>query len=83
MTALEALGWRPELADALAAAGGELTAARVVLAERGAYRVGDGEVESPAVVTGRLLADGTEDGSGGPDVRLRRCRSCVGRRIGP
>lgn len=54
MTALEALGWRPELADALAAAGGELTAARVVLAERGAYRVGDGEVESPAVVTGRL-----------------------------
>lgn len=54
MTALEAIGWRPELADALAGGGPGLVAARVVLAERGAYRVGDGEVESPAVVTGRL-----------------------------
>ena len=52
--ALEGIGWGPELADALAAGDAGLAAARVMLVERGAYLVGDGEVEAPAVVTGRL-----------------------------
>ncbi|HEY8146542.1 MAG TPA: GTPase RsgA [Kofleriaceae bacterium] len=54
MTALEAIGWRPELAQPLAASGEGLRAARVVLAERGAWRVSDGDSEESAVVTGRL-----------------------------
>jgi ribosome biogenesis GTPase len=54
MSGLEAIGWRPELAAALAAAGDGLAAARVVLAERGAYRVSDGDQESVAVVPGRM-----------------------------
>ena len=54
VSALEAIGWRPELADALIATGEGLAAARVVLAERGAYRVSDGDEESGAVVPGRL-----------------------------
>ncbi|HEU5059870.1 MAG TPA: GTPase RsgA [Kofleriaceae bacterium] len=54
MARLEAIGWRPELADALAASGEGLAAARVILAERGAYRVSDGEAEAGAVIPGRL-----------------------------
>ncbi len=54
MTDLEAIGWRPELADALRESGEGLTAARVVLAERGAWRVSDGDEEVSAVVPGRL-----------------------------
>jgi len=51
VTALEAMGWRPELASALA--GGQAPA-RVVLAERGAYQVSDGAREWTAVVPGRV-----------------------------
>ncbi len=51
MPSLEAMGWRPELGSSL---GGDLRAARVVLAERGAYRVSDGEHEWTAVVPGRV-----------------------------
>lgn len=51
MTGLEALGWRPELAAAL---GGGVAPARVVLAERGVWRVSDGERETIAVVSGRV-----------------------------
>jgi ribosome biogenesis GTPase len=54
MSALEAIGWRPELAASLAACGEGLCAARVVLAERGAWRVSDGDSEESAVVAGRL-----------------------------
>lgn len=54
MSALEAIGWRPERAGELAAAGDGLAAARVVLAERGAFRVSDGEEEAVAVVPGRM-----------------------------
>ena len=53
-SSLEGIGWRPELAGALAGSGDELAAARVVLVERGAYRISDGDGESAAVVTGRL-----------------------------
>jgi len=51
VTALEAMGWRPEWAAALAPG---LAPARVVLAERGAYQVSDGERELTAVVPGRM-----------------------------
>jgi ribosome biogenesis GTPase len=54
MSDLEALGWRAELAAALAECGEDLAAMRVVLAERGAYRVADGEEEVMAGVSGRL-----------------------------
>lgn len=54
MSALEELGWRPELAGALAAAGPALTPGRVVLAERGFWRVEDGAGESVVTVAGRL-----------------------------
>ncbi len=48
---LEALGWRPEWAAAI---GDGQAPARVVLAERGAYLVSDGERELTAVVPGRV-----------------------------
>jgi ribosome biogenesis GTPase len=51
LTALEAMGWQPERA---AAVGDGLVPARVVLAERGAYQVSDGERELMAVVPGRV-----------------------------
>jgi ribosome biogenesis GTPase len=51
VTALQEIGWRPEWAAALE---GGLVPARVVLAERGAYQVSDGERERTAVVAGRF-----------------------------
>ena len=51
----EALGWTPEHARALAALGDPaLEGMRVVLAERGAWRVSDGREEVTAGVPGRL-----------------------------
>ena len=51
MSELERIGWRPELADGLAAGAAP---ARVVLAERGAYRVAGADGEAMVPVTGRL-----------------------------
>ena len=49
------LGWTPALADALEGLGDpELAGMRVVLSERGAYTVSDGEAELAAVLPGRL-----------------------------
>jgi ribosome biogenesis GTPase / thiamine phosphate phosphatase len=49
VTSLEAMGWRPEWA-----VGDGQVAARVVLAERGAYQVSDGERSLMAVLPGRI-----------------------------
>ena len=55
MPRLERMGWRGELAAALAAAGDPtLSAWRVVSADRRGVRIGDGEIETGAVVPGRM-----------------------------
>jgi ribosome biogenesis GTPase len=55
MSRLERMGWRGELAAALAGAGAPtLSAWRVVSADRRGVRIGDGEMEIGAVVPGRM-----------------------------
>jgi ribosome biogenesis GTPase len=55
MPRLERMGWRGELAAALASAGdATLSAWRVVSADRRGVRIADGETETGAVVPGRM-----------------------------